>query len=128
MVAVAVGATMGAAGCRRENLMSFDKLHEVFGPPRPVGTARVLTSPSRLSKETAEKLCQELSLDVVMRDLGAVAARVIADSLEELGLRAADYADLESIPKTLAKRIADEVQKNPESFNKALVDQLALRG
>jgi hypothetical protein len=108
--------------------MSIDKLNEVFRPQAPVGTAKVLTSPSRLSNEAAEQACRTLDLDVVLRDLGAIAAREIATELESMGLRAADYSALEAIPKLMAKRLADAVKSNPETFSKALVERLALRG
>lgn len=102
-------------------------LIEIFGPPKPVGTGRVLTSPSRLSREKATKVCEEFPLDSVLRDLGAVAARELATALEGLNLRPADYAD-QDFQKVLAKRIADAVKSNPDAFAKAVTEQLKLRG
>lgn len=105
-------------------------LLEVFGDPTnvaPVGTGAVLTRASTLDKELAEKSVEGLDLSRVFRDLGAVAARELADELERRGLKPADFSSLDGLPKRVSKRLLDNLAAS-EVFTKSFREHLAMRG
>lgn len=106
------------------------QLGEVFGGNMnvaPSGTAAVLTRPSTLSMEVADKAVRTMSLDRLYRDFGAVAGRTVADQLESMNLRPADYANLPDLPHTVAKRVVSYLLKS-EEFARALKKSLTARG
>jgi hypothetical protein len=106
------------------------QLTEVFGGGMnvaPGGTGAVLTRPSKLSMGVAEQAVRGMPLDGVYRDLGAVAARVLADELEARSLRAADYANLPDLPKVVAKRLVGYLLRS-EEFARSFSEHLSARG
>jgi len=104
-------------------------LGEVFGIAEVKTTAaRVMTSPSSVTKELVNKIAKEFPLEGVMRDFGLVVARELANFIEAHALRPADYADLPDLGEALSERLMQELGKNPDTFTQALAAQLRLRG
>jgi hypothetical protein len=106
------------------------QLVEIFGGDMnvaPGGTGAVLIRPSQLSMEVAQQAVRSMPLDGLYRDVGAVAARILADELESRSLRAADYADLPDLPKVVAKRIVGYILRS-EEFSRSFAENLSARG
>lgn len=93
----------------------------------PGGTGAVLIRPSKLSFEVAQQTVRAMPLDGLYRDVGASAARVLADELESRSLRPADYANLPDLPKAVAKRIVGYLLRS-EEFARSFSEHLAARG
>lgn len=105
-------------------------LIEIFGGNMnvaPGGTAAVLVRPSKLSMELAQQAVKDMPLDGLYRDVGSVAASVLADELEKRLLRPADYAVLPDLSKVVAKRIVGYLLRS-EEFARSFTEQLAARG
>lgn len=106
------------------------QLEDVFGgggQMAPGGTAAVLVTPSGISMELAAQAVRKMSMDRVFRDIGAIAAREVANELESQGLRPADYANLEDLPRVVGKRITSYLLRS-EEFSRALLQALQARG
>lgn len=106
------------------------RLLEVFGAPTnvaPGGTGAVLTRPSKLDMELASKVISVIPIDRILRDLGVVAARELADEFERRGLKPSDYRNLEGVSQKIATMIAKSVTKS-EVFDRALREHLGMRG
>jgi hypothetical protein len=107
----------------------MQELARVFGPVESkTTTGNVLTLPSTVSKDQASHAVGEMDLDAIMHDIGAITARHIADELGKLALRAADYANLPDLDRIIAIKLAKELEHVPESFAKALIEFMKLRG
>lgn len=104
-------------------------LEDVFAPlgAGPAGTATVLTSPSSLDGDMAQKLAEEVDLDILVPQIASIAALLFADALSAQSLRPADYASLEQPPVVLSERIAKLI-KSSETFSAAFAAQLSMRG
>ena len=102
---------------------------EVLAPlgTGPEGTGAVSTRPSTLDAKIAEQTAQDLDLRPIFRDLGVVAAREMADALQVLPLRPADYADQEGLAELVAKRLAEELASS-ETFRTYFIKHLRMRG
>lgn len=109
---------------------SLDDLRAALGTTTEgIGaTGRVLTLPSGVTKELAAQTIEQLDLQPILRDIGIIVAREIANELESMALRPADYVDLPDMPQMVAAMVAGELASAPDSFVKALTDQLRLRG
>jgi hypothetical protein len=106
------------------------ELNEIFGGAMnvaPGGTGAVLIRPSKLSLDVAQQAVRGMPLDGLYRDIGAVAARVLADEMESRSLRPADYADIPELPKVVAKRIVGYLLRS-EEFARSFSDHLTARG
>jgi hypothetical protein len=64
----------------------------------------------------------------MLHDLAQSAASVIGDELHAEGLRPADYADLESLPKVVVERLIAELKSLPDAFVRTLQDALRMKG
>ncbi len=93
----------------------------------PGGRGAVLIRPSKLSLDVAQQAVRGMPLDGLYRDIGAVAARVLADEMESRSLRPADYADIPELPKVVAKRIVGYLLRS-EEFARSFSDHLTARG
>lgn len=104
-------------------------LHEIFAPvgAGPGGTATTLISPSSIDGDIVKMVAEQLDLDGVCRELGILAARALADELEQRALKPSDYADIEDLAVVLAARIAKTLPKS-ETFARAVAEQLLMRG
>lgn len=109
---------------RYRKIEALDEFLKVFG--EDYGTAQVLTTPSERDKKIALELVNELSTDLVLRDLAIIAAREVANVLESNGMRAADYADVADLPEKVAGMIKAKI--GSEYFLEALRDHLRGRG
>jgi hypothetical protein len=108
---------------------ALEDLSRVFGRPVvEVHTAVASVTPSSVSHAQARDVAKRCVLDGVLRDLGAIAARVVADELEASGLRAADYAQFDDVATIMQERIVKELQANPRKFSMALAEFLQMRG
>ena len=106
------------------------QLEDVFGTGAqvaPGGTGAVLVRPSKLSMDLAGQVVREMPLDGLYRDLGVVAARLVANELESRGLRPADYANLQELPQVVARRIGGYLLRSGE-FSTSFVQNLTARG
>lgn len=109
-------------------------LRKTFGFPtrEPVEeggtTAVVLVTPSSVTKAQAVDAAKRFELRGVLRDIGAVSARALADELEASGLRPADYAGFEEVSKIVQERVVRELLGKPEEFTKVLNEFLRMRG
>jgi hypothetical protein len=105
------------------------ELREVFGSGivSPSGTGVVLTSPSKLSYDLVSATVEDVSLEGMCYHIGHIAAQVIADALEQQGLKTSDYANVPDVSKIMAKRIAKEIHAS-EPFQKGLVEGMLRRG
>jgi hypothetical protein len=72
---------------------------------------RVLVAPTKVDKESVLKMAEEVPLDDLAADVGVVLAQFIATSIEQMGLRPADYWKTD-LPVVLAKRLA-KAMTNP---------------
>lgn len=107
-----------------------DQLEDVFGgggQVAPGGTGAVLTKPSGIDMELATQLLKQMSLDAVFRDLGAVAAREVADEMDRHALKPSDFANLPDFPMVVAKRIVARLVGS-EEFSRSLQKYLGMRG
>jgi hypothetical protein len=93
-----------------------------------MATGTVLTMPSGVTKELAANAIEALDLEPIMRDIGIIVAREIADVLQTMALRPADYVILPDMPQMVAARIGAELSQAPNPFVRALIEQLKLRG
>lgn len=96
----------------------------IDGPPS--NTADVLSRPTQSDVEIARKAIEQVDLDVVCRDVGAVLAREYANVLERYAFKPADYAHCE-FHKVLAKALVKELPSS-EVLARAFQDQLRMRG
>jgi hypothetical protein len=108
---------------------TIQDLEAVFGVSEvKTTTARVMTLPSTLTRELVTKVVQEFPLEAILRDLGTVTARELADYIETLALRPADYAGLPDLGSLVSERIMRALGKDSEVFLEALTTHLRLRG
>lgn len=108
-----------------------EELAAILGTPTNEGyttTSKVLTLPSGVTKELATQAIEQLDLTQVLKDIGAIVAREIANELEAMNLRPADYVALPDMPQMVASMVAGELASAPEEFVQALIEQLKLRG
>ena len=104
-------------------------LSEIFAPvgAGPGGTATTLISPSSIDGDIVRMVADQVDLDGVLRDLGTIAARALADELEQKALKPSDYAAIGDLSVVLAARIVKALSKS-ESFARAFTEQLLMRG
>jgi hypothetical protein len=105
------------------------ELQEVMGGGgqlAPGGTAAVLTRPSGLDLELATRIVRQIPLDSINRDLGAIAAREVADELQRHGLKAADIASLPDLPQLVARRLVARLVRSDE-FARSFTQHLLMR-
>lgn len=107
-----------------------DELRNVFGLQEgPIGTGTVLLTPSTVLKAQAIDIARRCPLRGVLRDLGAVAAREVANEMQASGLRPADYADHREIADIVLERIAKMLLDDTGSeFAASVRDHLRVRG
>lgn len=110
--------------------MSLDQLRKVFPPVVEGSTnaAQLAVLPSQVTMQLAAQAIESLDLTVVLRDIGTIVAREIADTLETMSLRPADYVTLPDLPQMVAAMVAGELAAAPPEFANALIEQLKLRG
>lgn len=108
---------------------SLDTLEEIFGLDEvKTTTSRVLTAPSGITNGLVTDMLGEFELKPIMRDLGFIVAREIADQIEAMALRPADYAQLPDLAITVAQRLMHALALDDETFATSLVDNLKMRG
>jgi hypothetical protein len=90
-------------------------------------TADVLSRPSQMDYELATKAIEQVDLDVICRDLGAVTAREYANVLDNYALKPSDYAAMDALHEKLAGKLVQHL-KSSESFVRAFQAQLKMRG
>lgn len=93
-----------------------------------MATGQVLTLPSGVTKELAASAIESIDLEPIFRDVGGIVAREIADVLQTMNLRPADYVDLPDMPQMVAARLGAEISTAPPAFIRSLLEQLKLRG
>ena len=108
---------------KREILL--EALKDIFTEQTP---AAGLVTPSQLTRERAEKVVVEMPLEQILRDVAVVAARELANGLETVALRPADYADDIRVADAMAVRLAEELSRRPYLFTRHFLDQLGMRG
>ena len=104
-------------------------LHEIFAPNKSGlgGTAVILTSPSSIDARIAQAVADDVDMDQLAAAAGVVAARVLADALEQRALRPADYTDMPEVCKTMSDRLV-KLLSDSEAFQKAFYNALRMRG
>ena len=104
-------------------------LEEVFAPigAGPNGTATVSTTASSLDADLVTMVAEEMDLTDILRDVGIVTARKLADELERRALKPSDFADMPELVQLLAKRLKKALADS-EEFSQALYKQLKMRG
>ena len=108
-----------------------EDLKAVFGDPKTEGyttTAKVMILPAGVTKDLAAQAIEQIDLGPILRDFGVILAREIANELERMALRPADYADLPDMPQMVAARVAGELAAAPPEFIGPLIDNIKLRG
>lgn len=93
-----------------------------------VSTGMAMTNPTSISLEIAAAAIQEVDINPMIRDLGAIVGRELADELERLGMRPADYAGLPNNAEVMALKIASALVQMPDAFANALAETLRGRG
>lgn len=93
----------------------------------PGGSSMAMTSPSSLDLDLVTMVAEEMDLSGVMRDLGTVVGRALADELEQRALKPSDYYQMPELSEKLANRIKNSVA-NSEEFAIAVAKILKLRG
>lgn len=104
-----------------------DDLRAVFGEWGP-STGDVMIAPNTLAKEVVAKVVKSFPLDKVLYELGIIAARELANNIEALALRPADYANLPDLSETMSERLMQELGKDPDMFANAFLTELRNRG
>lgn len=101
-------------------------LEAVFG--ESVSSGAVMIAPSGITIDLVSELLGTFDLEPIMKDLGLVTARVLADKIESLALRPADYANLPDLATLISQRLMHELAKDDVTFAESLVTNLRLRG
>lgn len=91
-------------------------------------TGFVMVQPSSISHELVLKVVKEFPLDTIMKDLGVVVARELANYIEAMAMRPADYAEVEDLGTVVGDRIMQALGKDSQIFTDALRAQLRVRG
>jgi hypothetical protein len=110
---------------------AVDDLKSVFEVPKTEGyttTGKVMILPSGVTKDVAAQAIEQIDLEPILRDIGIIVAREIADELQRMGLRPADYVDLPDMGHMVAARVGSEVSLCPPPFLAALMSHLRMRG
>ena len=100
-------------------------LKDVFGEAT---TQQVLTTPTEMDGKRAEVLIEAMPIDLLLRDLGIVAARQVAEVISMAGLRPADFAGIPDIPQALVAKLVEALVMGDDRFFGAFAAQLAARG
>lgn len=99
------------------------------GTTEEVGlSALVHIVPSSIQKDLVRSIVMEMPMAAVMRDFGAVVARVLGDELLIRGLSPSSYADLPEIPEMLASEIAKEMSRLPAEFVSSFLSHFRMKG
>lgn len=88
----------------------------------------VLTKPTRADSVAVEALARDIPEEEFLGDLAILVAGILADHIEQKGLRPADYWRNESLPETLANRLSKALQSNPSDFSNGFRATLKGRG
>jgi len=94
----------------------------------PISTGVVLTTPDGVSRREALAAAEGFRLDGLMRDLGELAGRAVADELAAEQLRPADYADWPEVSARVRERLANRLAGGCALFDEALALALRSRG
>lgn len=106
-----------------------EDLRGVFGLTEgPVATGSVSITPSTISREQVLHLAKTCPLDPIIRDLGAVVARELANELSAANLRPADYAEFAELGPIVRDRVIKVLLKNPNDFLGSVAQHLRMRG
>lgn len=105
------------------------QLAEIFAPTASGlgGTASVLTSPNSINASIAKSVAEEVDMDQLAADAGIIAARILADAMEQRALKPSDYADLPEVSQMMVDRFV-KLLPTSESFQRAFHDALRMRG
>lgn len=93
------------------------------------GSGSVLISPSDLDREAALATVTSMPMDEIIRQFAIMAAQQVANRLEIVPLRPANYADpivAETVLTLLKKQLSGE--DGQDYFTKVFLDQLRSRG
>lgn len=93
-----------------------------------LSTGEVMVRPDQLSKNVVAKLVSEFPLERVLYELGVIAARELANSIEALALRPADYVDLPDLAEDMSERLMQELGRSPDTFSNSFLAELRNRG
>jgi len=108
---------------------AIDELAAVFGLNEgPIPTGTLLNVPSSISREQAIYLAKNCPIRQVIRDLGALTAREMANEMSAANLRPADFSTHDEIGTILRDRIVKQLLGHPDEFFRALGEHLQARG
>lgn len=107
-----------------------DELRHALGLQEgPVDTGTVLTTPSSVTKAQAVHSAKNCALRGVLRDIGAVAVRELANELGVAGLRPADYSEHEEVARVLKDRVLRALTDDTDGeFARSVREHLRMRG
>lgn len=92
----------------------------------PISTGVVLTTPDAMSQREALAAAEGVKLNGVLRDMGTLAGRALADELEVEQLRPADYSEWHELSVRVRERLVQRLARGCREFDEALA--MALRG
>ena len=111
------------------NRTAVDELASVFGLSEgPIPTGVVMNTPSSITRQQAVQLAKDCRIQPIVRDLGALAAREMANEMTAANLRPADFAEHDEIGTILRDRIVKQLLGKPDEFFRALGEHLRARG
>lgn len=107
---------------------AIDSLKKIFG--EDIGTAKVLTTPSEGDKKVALASVDEISLELISRDLAILAARELSDVLQSLALRPADYVYIDGLVEKVISKIKKALSEKEykDLFDHYFKEHLNMRG
>jgi len=85
-------------------------------------------SPAKVDADRAAEVASLLPYDDVVRQSAVLAAQAVAAGLESVGLRPADYGEMEQLPGIVANKLSKAIRANSDEFVVAFVRQLSMRG
>jgi hypothetical protein len=97
-------------------------VERVFGDP-----GLTLTQPTHAQKEDVRALVAKMPLGPVLPEVAVLLAGLVADAVEQKGLRPADYWR-EGLEEALAARVAKALEEPPKEFGVAFRTVLRGRG
>jgi len=105
------------------------QLDEIFAPNRSGlgGTGIISVTPTSIDASIARAVAEQCDIDQLAAQAGILAARVLADALEQRALRPSDYADMPEVVEMMNARLVQTLPKS-DAFKKAFYDALRMRG
>jgi hypothetical protein len=88
----------------------------------------ILIRPTKAQNEQAVYTAASFPVEQVLTDLAVVLADAYCESLEQQGMRPADFWRIDSLSETIANRVAAALKRQPSEFSSAFRATMKGRG